>query len=165
MENYTVITVSDKERDQVEQHFRWHDTHGDGQTCAHCGTGSYNKAVCWSCRKACQHQQSVAGYIYQANGTQMAFRRCWHCGSMTGEGIGAVPRGGTIHDVCLRDNRSTQPCQRCTATVGTEYHHWAPRNTFPDADQWPGAWLCRSCHRLWHRTMDGYRWHARAATA
>lgn len=57
------------------------------------------------------------------------------------------------------------PCSYsgCTVTP-TEYHHFAPRNTFHgDADNWPVLPLCRPHHESWHRLMDGYRWHAKGA--
>lgn len=44
----------------------------------------------------------------------------------------------------------------------TEYHHFAPYNTFgDDANNWPVMPLCAAHHRQWHQTMDGYRWHKR----
>lgn len=39
---------------------------------------------------------------------------------------------------------------------GSEYHHFAPRHLFEDADLWPTAWLCLEHHREWHRrTITG----------
>lgn len=52
-----------------------------------------------------------------------------------------------------RDRRQRNPmCERC-GTAGTEYHHWAPRAVFLDADEWPTAWLCPRCHSEWHQVM------------
>lgn len=51
----------------------------------------------------------------------------------------------------------------CTSEE-TEYHHFAPRNTFLlDADDWPILPLCPAHHREWHQRMDGYRWHKAAS--
>ena len=43
-------------------------------------------------------------------------------------------------------------CERCYRS-GVEYHHWMPRALSEDADQWPGGYLCRSCHEEWHRLV------------
>jgi hypothetical protein len=55
----------------------------------------------------------------------------------------------------VKDNVSDQPCERCGSTEGVEEHHWAPVSVFGahEADRWPVAALCRSCHREWHRVM------------
>ena len=45
----------------------------------------------------------------------------------------------------------------CTSTE-IEWHHFAPRNTFSDADNYPVMPLCRAHQRAWHLTMDGYQW-------
>jgi hypothetical protein len=44
------------------------------------------------------------------------------------------------------------PCAVCGAP-GTEYHHWAPRHLFEDADSWPTAYLCREHHSYWHNRV------------
>ena len=48
--------------------------------------------------------------------------------------------------------KDAPPCDICGSRDGTEYHHWAVRHIFKDdADQWPGAFLCRSHHSEWHK--------------
>lgn len=44
-------------------------------------------------------------------------------------------------------------CERCDSTDHVDCHHWAPRSMFEDADNWPTAYLCRACHRLWHKVV------------
>jgi hypothetical protein len=44
------------------------------------------------------------------------------------------------------------PCKRCGA-IGTELHHWAPKELFEDAEQWPQDYLCPNCHYRWHKTV------------
>lgn len=44
------------------------------------------------------------------------------------------------------------PCKRCGA-IGTELHHWAPKELFEDAEQWPQDYLCPGCHDRWHKTI------------
>ena len=56
--------------------------------------------------------------------------------------------GGNGCELCV-----STPCVRCRSYTAIEYHHWAPRHLFGDADEWPGSLLCRDCHRLWHATV------------
>lgn len=44
------------------------------------------------------------------------------------------------------------PCARCGA-IGTELHHWAPKELFEDAEEWPQDYLCPDCHGRWHKTV------------
>lgn len=54
----------------------------------------------------------------------------------------------------VNDYRKDAPaCSRCGATIGSEYHHWAPQHIFSDANSWPGNYLCVPCHIEWHKTM------------
>ena len=48
--------------------------------------------------------------------------------------------------------RSSEPqphCERC-GSLGAEYHHWAPKHLFEDAELWPGSYLCVEGHHKWH---------------
>lgn len=51
----------------------------------------------------------------------------------------------------LRDERPATTCERCGAR-GVETHHWAPKEWFgpEEAERWPTAELCRTCHQVWH---------------
>lgn len=40
----------------------------------------------------------------------------------------------------------------CTRT-DTQYHHFAPRHLFDDAENWPGDYLCSEHHALWHQVV------------
>lgn len=40
-------------------------------------------------------------------------------------------------------------CARCGAR-GTQLHHWAPKELFEDAEEWPQSYLCRNHHQEWH---------------
>ena len=45
-------------------------------------------------------------------------------------------------------------CEVCGSVGDTELHHWAPYHLFGiDADKWPTAHLCRSCHVQWHKAV------------
>ena len=50
-------------------------------------------------------------------------------------------------------------CVRGCGEPGYEFHHFAPSNTFRDADLWPVLPLCRNHHTDWHRRMNGYQWN------
>ena len=44
--------------------------------------------------------------------------------------------------------------------IGVEYHHYAPRHLFDNADDWLTGWLCKQHHAEWHkktRTGSYYR--------
>ena len=67
-------------------------------------------------------------------------------------------------DVVITQNASwvkDECCVRGCVSRETEYHHFAPWNTFgTEADDWPCLPVCVTHHREWHSRMDGYRWHA-----
>lgn len=46
-------------------------------------------------------------------------------------------------------SRNNPPCTRCGVS-GTELHHWAPKELFEDAEDWPQDYLCKKCHERWH---------------
>ena len=110
-------------------------------------------------------------WIVQANSRITIKARCCDCGQKSssipftvwerwyaqGARLNPQPQVNAPHQY--------EPCSvRGCITVPTEYHHFAPYNTFgPDADNWPCLPLCRPHHTHWHKTMDGYRWHAKAA--
>lgn len=39
-------------------------------------------------------------------------------------------------------------CRKC------EFHHYAPRHLFDDADTWATGYLCVKCHQEWHKRTD-----------
>lgn len=52
----------------------------------------------------------------------------------------------TIEDDYSENNPK---CARCGGR-GTQLHHWAPKELFEDAEDWPQAYLCRIHHKEWH---------------
>lgn len=95
---------------------------------------------------------------------------CDDCGERTGplakdrweEVILSYP-----HNYRQQDNSVHAHYEACSVEScddpGMEYHHFAPVNRFGwvEADRWPILPLCKAHHLSWHKTMDGYRWHAR----
>lgn len=45
------------------------------------------------------------------------------------------------------------PCAVCGA-IGTELHHFAPKELFPQMfELWPKSYLCDTCHKEWHNKI------------
>lgn len=121
------------------------------------------------------------GGVIKTNG-MLAFKiRCVGCGKTSSE----LKKTDFLH-LCERGipytwtrdtyaHADTHVCQvKGCGSTDIEWHHFAPRNTFPDADNWPYLPICREHHRQWHLTMDGYRfqaakdaepWHGKAASS
>lgn len=162
LKNYTKIEVNDATRRAVLAAMNLLTT--PSATCVKCqappswATGTHFRGVCWNCERTCDHSTTVTGYIITRSGAQQVQRRCLLCGCGPTK-AGHVPRGGSYLDICLADKRDDTTCEHCGGLDGVELHHYAPRNTFPDADNWATGYLCRPCHHLWHRTMNGYLWH------
>lgn len=102
------------------------------------------------------------GTYIKCNGSITYAVRCHYCGSESSsinKAIvnGLISRGRAI--LWERNEIGDVACvvRNCTEP-GYEYHHFAPCNTFPDADDWPHLPLCRPHHQYWHQMMDGYRW-------
>ena len=150
LRNYTIQPVTDAARTLVERAAARLDAR-DHEQCFICGAYSYGAWACSTCRHRCHHPALINGYIHRADGSPMAWSRCFHCGRM----VKGLRRGSTILNVCLRDNTST-PCERCGA-IGSQLHHWAPQAIFADAHDWPMSWLCPTCHRTWHNAMRDAR--------
>jgi hypothetical protein len=106
------------------------------------------------------------GVVICADGRPMYKFRCRDCNTKGSpvstkllDAWGLTPDDIEWHQT--NDARTYDPCSvnDCTVTP-TEYHHFAPRNTFGlEADEWPYLPLCRPHHVEWHQRMDGYRWH------
>jgi hypothetical protein len=108
------------------------------------------------------------GILVDAGGRISHRMRCMACGTMSSNLPINQWRAWGITDVAFTDIREPGTYDPCVVTgcqqPGREEHHFAPRNTFGDeADHWPTGALCRKHHHEWHRRMDGYRWHRRAA--
>lgn len=103
------------------------------------------------------------GYGYNRNGTVSYMRVCFQCQAR--DYVDKATHPHCADGACMYDNRpdcclgagcptcETQPCERCGNHQKVQYHHWAPRQLFDDADSWPGSYLCQPCHALWHRVV------------
>jgi hypothetical protein len=114
---------------------------------------------CKRCGTSCLLARDLA-----ANGKPQYFWWCAHCARVADPSRPFVAKEYIVR--VLRDDPDTLPiitrypelknpkceyhgCER----TDTEYHHWAPRHLFTDAEDWPGSYLCGEHHPHWHRIM------------
>ena len=95
-----------------------------------------------------------------ASGISQVYWLCLNCNNNTTKGESFIShykiRNANI-DIdklpVINDYRNGgTPCAVCGAP-GTEYHHWAPRHLFENAESWPTSYLCREHHSYWHRLV------------
>ena len=83
-------------------------------------------------------------------------RRCRLCKSQIGQWVSKKLLKGIDLDTLplLADYRlNNEPCAVC-GVLGTELHHWAPKELFPDDfEKWPQSWLCPTHHQEWHNRI------------
>lgn len=96
-----------------------------------------------------------------ANGTYQVIDWCQECGRnarkthiISHKQAGDIERLPLLSDYTL----DMPPCDRCGSKDGVEWHHFGVRHVFGehDADTWPGAYLCRDCHTIWHFTIANH---------
>lgn len=114
---------------------------------------------------------SKLGLLIQGNGVETYYLYCPVCGQKTGH----IPKtmsakllaGGHLPErVHVNTPIDYPPCSyRGCQQPGKDWHHFAPRNTFIDADNWPVMPLCQDHHRTWHQEMDGYLWTAKTVAS
>jgi hypothetical protein len=108
-------------------------------------------------QRTCPHPKAEPARNITCSGASQVFMRCVNCGANIHDAGKWLPHDriyGKVDDLLVvNDYREhVPPCQKCGA-FGAELHHWAPREHFDDADDWPTGWLCVRCHNLWHLTM------------
>jgi hypothetical protein len=88
-------------------------------------------------------------------GSVQARHRCLTCGRVMSYSLPYTEAEAKRFPLA-KDRVTGDACERCGATEGVEEHHWAPKAVFgwSEAEKWPVALLCRSCHRRWHQMMD-----------
>jgi len=113
-------------------------------------------------RRDCGHDQFGVVSYQQSNG-QTRFRlACVVCGLMFQSDIAhyKLSKDTKGRAPLVRENDGSETyysvaCIRCGGRDGVQNHHWAPRIIFgfEDAESWPQAPLCQSCHSEWHQKM------------
>lgn len=118
------------------------------------------------CERCCDYQPALLMRIVSQSGVSMPFWFCLTCQRAATKPPKWLSRKVTSAyqvdpDVLpVYGNVTVLYCTRCGG-AGAEYHHWAPKEVFDDADNWPGAYLCVKCHHKWHEAMIGYRFGRR----
>lgn len=114
------------------------------------------------------HPDALLGTYRQASGDIKYRLACHACEKESSDLPTALARNMLEQGADLQWHRESpltvyEPCvYRGCVNPRTEYHHFAPSNTFGrEADNWPTLPLCRVHHEQWHKTMDGYRWNAK----
>lgn len=94
--------------------------------------------------------------VIMSSGEIHVTKRCRWCKSQIGQYVGKKLITGIDIDtlpVFADYSLNNEPCAVCGAR-GTELHHWAPKELFPDDfEQWPKAYLCPKHHQEWHNRI------------
>ena len=102
----------------------------------------------------------IEGVVYRQvnrNGAKVVVERCPQCRRNTNKKFFLPAKEYDWDSLPLFVEYDPQPCAYYGCKEkGTEYHHFAPRHLFDDADYWPIAYLCIKHHTEWHkRTKTG----------
>ena len=109
----------------------------------------------------CRHTQIELGKTIMASGAFHIWYRCKLCQrNVTSPGPylskkSPILQGLNLDDLpTLEDYRANNPpCAVCGA-IGTEEHHIAPKELFPDTfELWPKVYLCKDHHAEWHNKI------------
>lgn len=109
----------------------------------------------------CAHARGETEFVQiNANGSRFLYTGCVECRTPLATGKWISQNGRDLTGIPVGDDRRTQnpPCQVC-GDMGTELHHWAPRQLFgtEESNHWPTAWLCVPCHAEWHKRINDRR--------
>ncbi len=109
----------------------------------------------------CQHKQVELGKTIMSSGKYHVWYRCRICEKNVTLPGPYISKKSLVLANLNFDNLPTfidyrlnnPPCAVCGA-VGTELHHFAPKELFPDTfNEWPTAYLCDPHHREWHNKI------------
>lgn len=108
---------------------------------------------CEHCR---QDRQVYYGIVIVSSGAKAVRARCLSCGNPpTRNDPSYAQKNFKIDELPIisTDNfDKSYPCVVC-GKLGTEWHHFAPRHLFDNADDWPAASLCLEHHHEWHNKL------------
>lgn len=90
-----------------------------------------------------------------SNGAHVAVERCRLCGRNPNKGKPFLSKKDIPNfdelPLLVDYSKQSEPCVVCGSKDGSEYHHFAPRHLFDNADEWPTGWLCMKHHNEWHK--------------
>jgi hypothetical protein len=109
--------------------------------CVKCGSENVEP------RKTIQHSGAIAIGVYCLDCGKWATDKTWvGKDEFTEAQVKAMPLEADYR------NPDHPCCVIGCNGIGVEWHHFAPKHLFgPDADRWPGAWVCVTHHLEWHR--------------
>ena len=111
--------------------------------------------ICPRCGTNCEIYKQ-----YNRSGSLVVVERCPECRSNPAPQRAFLPKKDYDVDNLPLFEDYTKEAERCGVkgceNIGVEYHHYAPRHLFDNADDWAVGWLCREHHREWHeKTQTG----------
>lgn len=116
----------------------------------------------------------IPGVVYQqtnGNGNVVIVERCPKCGGNTRPGKPFLPKSEYPNfaelPVFADLLEFSEPCavKDCNR-MDTEYHHFAPKHLFGfECEDWPGAYLCKYHHSMWHKLTQTGSYYKRPARA
>jgi hypothetical protein len=116
------------------------------------------RVICERCK---DHEPALLMRSRSQSGVSMPFWFCLNCQQPATKPTRWLSHnhvhayGAEPDRLPLYGNNPAVRCIRCGA-LGAEWHRWAPKEVFADAEEWPGGYLCVPCHRTWHDSMIGY---------
>lgn len=109
--------------------------------------------VCNRCKTECVIYRQV-----NTNGARVVVERCPKCKRNPNTGQAFLPvKNYDWESLPLFEDLSVnaEPCgYHGCKNIGTEYHHFAPRHLFEDADNWQTGYLCKFHHARWHEITE-----------
>lgn len=115
------------------------------------------KVICENCGS----DRVVFGIRIISSGYKTVIARCMNCGRRPQKNMTAYHVAHfNLDKLAVWENNvpKSEPCAKCGSTDGSQYHHWAPRSVFADAEEWPGDYLCPDCHKRWHVVIRDFNW-------
>lgn len=109
--------------------------------------------ICPKCKTECQIYKQI-----NRSGSVVVVERCPYCKRNPAPQRAFLPKGE--YDVealplFVDYSEEAEPCGvRGCENKGVEYHHFAPKHLFEDADDWVTGWLCKYHHDLWHKKTE-----------
>lgn len=110
---------------------------------------------------SCSHPTSEYGKVIMASGEIHIRYRCRACHknlNTNGEWVGKkmlIAKNIDIESLPVFDDytENNPTCAVC-GRRGTELHHFAPKELFPETfELWPKSYLCKEHHQEWHNKI------------
>ena len=107
--------------------------------------------------KTCNIDSQPFRYIFK-NGAKAVTDRCPECMKCPNPNRAFLPMREYDWNTLPLYKDDKDNCIPCSyigcENKGTELHHFAPKQFFQDADNWPMNYLCKYHHDLWHKTIN-----------